>query len=158
VPRWWGAEIPADVRSNNLAYLLQTQLAFNLCLVIDSLIHRKNPGQKKMFSDHMEYMSGKLQLSLHQPYHPGKSQATRLKMLAPAFNASFDQTVIDILNGQFQNPGRNPLSAPEADIAIAYGFRNMAAHNIKAQPLLLPHMPEVYQRIMNVLFMTLEHL
>jgi len=106
----------------------------------------------------MEYMSGKLQLSLHQPYPPRKSQGTRLRMLNQAFSASFDQTVIDILNGQFQDPQGNPLSGPETDIALAYGFRNMAAHNIKAHPLLLSRMPEVYQRVMNVLFMILEHL
>lgn len=111
-----------------------------------------------MFCDHMEYMSGKLQLSLHHLYRAGKSQTTRLRMLRGAFNTSFDQTVIDISNGQFQNCGGDSLSAPEAAIAIAYGFRNMAAHNIKAHPILLPHMPEVYQRVMNVLFMALEHL
>jgi len=139
--------IPEFALRNIFAAQLETNLLFNLLLVIDNAIEFHNHGQQ-YFSMHAIYLSNRAGLSIDQ------------QKLQDQFNNSFrnnpDKTMSDILDGiyQFQD-GSVPVGL-EKDILVSYGMRNYAAHNVPALQIVWERYAEIRQSLFNVLFLCIE--
>lgn len=136
------------MRRNDFAALLETNLLFNLCLVIDATISKKNTRKWK-FIDHAEFLSAAAGLSISHP------QLTEINI---AFNNDFPSTVGKLLSGKFAFEGGQVLSESGIDLSLAYGFRNFGAHKVEGFPIVYQNFEEIAQRLMNVLFLALEYL
>ena len=139
--------VPA-IRSNDFAALLETNLLFNLCLVMDITIRNKNTGKWK-FIDHAEFLSAAAGLNI------SRSQLAEINI---AFDNDFPSMVGKLLSGNFIFKDGQILSKTGIDLALAYGFRNFGAHKIEGFPIVYQNFEEIAQRLMNVLFLALEYL
>lgn len=139
------------LRTNEFAGLLEVGLLFDLCLVIDSVIGYRNQ-QSWRFIDRAASLSSAAQLSLSRD---------ELAQLNRAFGQgfkNFPNVVDDVLRGTFLLPDGRALGAAETDVALAYGFRNLGAHRIEGLQTIYDEFEDISQRIMNVLFLAVEHL
>jgi len=69
---------------------------------------------------------------------------------------TFDATMRSILSGTYA-----PLSTKspiEVDMMVSLGIRNHGAHEIENQPIVYEKWNELEQRVLNVLFFTVEKL
>jgi len=139
-------KVESVVRKNEFAALLETNLLFNLCLVIDATIHNKNTG-KWQFIDHAEFLSVASGLSIRHP---------QLGEINNAFKNDFPLMVGKLLSGKFALKNGQALSETGIDLALAYGFRNFGAHKVEGFPIVYQKFEEIAQRLMNVLFLALE--
>lgn len=139
------------IRSNEFAGLLEVGLLFDLCLVIDSVIGYRYQQSWK-FIDRAAFLSSVARLSLSKD---------GLAQLNQAFGQGFRDfpDVVDALfRGTFRFPDGRALGASETDVALAYGFRNLGAHRIEGLKTIYDEFEGISQRIMNVLFLAVEHL
>ena len=83
-------KVESVVRKNEFAALLETNLLFNLCLVIDSIIHNKNT-EKWQFIDHAKFLSVASGLSIQRP---------QLREINSAFKDDFPLMVEKLLSGK----------------------------------------------------------
>ena len=75
------------------------------------------------------------------------------------FNQSgFDQTLKILLDGQYALDNGSKVGGMAADIAVAYGIRNHAAHNVSGSPIIWERYAHIRQSLFNVLFLTVETL
>jgi len=138
--------VESVVRRNDFAALLETNLLFNLCLVIDATICNKN-RRKRRFIDHAEFLSSAAGLSISHP---------QLTEINTAFNNDFPSMVGKLLSGKFVFKDGQVLSESGIDLSLAYGFRNFGAHKVEGFPIVYQNFEEIAQRLMDVLFLALE--
>lgn len=140
-------EISPNLTKNTYSSLLQAKTLLNLCLVIDNVIKQKNPNQKQ-FSDHIIFLSNQANLNLND---------NRVKQkLNGSFRDDFPDTVQKIISSQYLFQDRSSLTPMEEDLALSYGFRNFGAHRLEDQPVIYENFAELVQRILNVLFSSVE--
>ncbi|MBZ5529572.1 MAG: hypothetical protein LAN71_16955 [Acidobacteriia bacterium] len=139
----------AQLKQNVFSSLIHTKVLFDSCLVVEKAIEFKNPhsktGAKLYFSDEIKFLSQKSSSSI------GDATVAKLNL---DFKADFSKTIGDIIGSKYTLP----MSDIESDFSIAYGIRNFAAHRIEDQPVLYKNMEEIVQRLLNVLFFTVEKL
>jgi len=140
-------DIPAYTLKNDFASQMEINLLFGLTRVIDAALKVKNPQQWK-FSDHIVFLSDRAQLGITQ---------NQCGMINGRFNNDFDLTIRDLLTNASIFPTQQPPNIGN-DIALAYGLRNHAAHNISSAPSIQENFDEILQRIFNMLFFTVETL
>ncbi len=139
-------KVEAVVRRNDFAALLETNLLFNLCLVIDAIVRNKNTKKWK-FIDHAEFLSSAAGLNISH------GQLTEINT---AFNSDFPSLVDKLLLGKFLFKDGQVLSESGVDLALAYGFRNFGAHKVEGFPIVYQNFEEIAQRLMDVSFLALE--
>jgi len=142
------AEVPARALTTRFAGQLEANLLFDLALVIDGAIKKKNPDRWK-FIHHAEF----LLTSVGQPLNEGQ-----LGEINEAFNADFDQAVTRILDGGFKLSDNTALSGAQVDVALAYGMRNRGAHDVTAAPTVWNRFAEIEQALFDVLDLTVDFL
>ncbi len=142
------SSLPQHTRQSEFAGQLEENLLFDITLVIDGAIKSKNATKWK-FIDHAEYVSKKV----GQPI-----SKTQLTDINSAYKSDFDTTLKQMINCSFKLPDGSNLSRMQCDIAIAYGLRNHGAHDVSSVPTMWMQFGEILQRLMNVLFMTIDYL
>lgn len=135
---------------NTFGSLNSAKLLFDLCLVIDSLMKKKN-SSGTYFSDHITYLSKKFNLVLNE-------DRLKTELGHDGFMENFSDTAQKLLAGTYVFKDGTSLSVLEEDIALAYGFRNFGAHKIENQPVINKNFVDISQRILNVLFFCIEKL
>jgi hypothetical protein len=126
---------------------LETNLLFDLILVIDATIGAYNPGQRD-FSMHAVFLSGQAAIGLNQQMLQ--------QQVNQAFQNDFEATLTNLLDGGFRfQDGSNP-SPVGTDLAIAYGLRNYGAHNVSSMSTVWQRFLDIRQSLFNVLFLTVE--
>lgn len=140
--------LPQHALQSDFVAQIEANLLFDVALVIDAAIKAKNNG-KKYFIDHAEYIS----MQAGQPL-----TNDQLREINSSFNNDFDNTLAKMTAGTFTLPNGNALLQFQADVAIAYGLRNLGAHNVAAVPTISEHFQEVEQALLNVLFAVVDHL
>jgi hypothetical protein len=132
------------------ASLLETNTIFDLCVIIDEAIKSKNTtADNQSFYDQARFLSAQAKLSL---------DGNKLGKINQDFQADFPKTLGELLSSNYAyEDGTTPLPI-EADLAIAYGFRNFGAHKIEDQPVVYQNFADIVQRILNTLFFAVEEL
>jgi hypothetical protein len=136
------------LRKNAFAGLFETGILFDLCLVIDSTLHHKNATQYR-YIEQMEFLSKSCGFTLNNP---------RLGELNTGFNHNFTKMITDILNETWTFQDGSHLSLPEINLALSYGLRNFSAHKIVSVPVIYQRFEDIFQRVINVLFLSVEKL
>jgi hypothetical protein len=140
---------PIYLRTSSLAGLVEIGLLFDFILVIDSLIYFKSTlSNKSSYARQLEFLSTIASFSIQQHYRELNSR----------FDTSPDTIVGDVLSKQFKYQDGSIPSQIEADTCLSYCLRNFSAHNIKSIPSIYTHFEEIFQRVMNVLFFSVEKL
>lgn len=141
--------VPPYARQNDFTSQLETNLLFDLLLVIDAAIQAKNPGDNK-FSLQVVYLSSQTGLGLTQ--HKLQSE------LNPTFQVDFALALESILTGAFHFGDGTSLDGLARDLGIAYGLRNYGAHHLSPVPAVQRYFDEIRQSLFNTLFLTVEAL
>ncbi len=141
--------VPASSLQSDFAAQLELDLLLNLSLVSESAI-RERGSQGNSFSLHATFLSSKSGLGL--------TQHQLQKEINGAFDQACDATFRSVLDGKFQLHNGNTLTGLSSDLAVAYGLRNYAAHNIMALPVISERFVEICQSLFDVLFLTVETL
>lgn len=139
-------DIPSRLRNNPFAGLLETDLLFQLCLVIEAVIREKNPNEVG-FRKHAAFLSSSAGFRLNK---------TRLIRINSDFRKDFPSTTEKLLRGIYTPPDGSDLQESEIDIVLSYGFRNFGAHNVRGYEITYQNLEEIACRIMNVLFLAVE--
>jgi len=138
--------IPSRLRNNTFAGLLETDLLFQLCLVIEAVVREKNPNKWK-FIDHAVFLSSSAGFRRDKQW---------LKDINSDFNNDFPSTAEKLLRGIYSLSDGSGLQEGEIDIALSYGFRNLGAHKVQGYEITYQELEEIASRIMNVLFLAVE--
>lgn len=138
--------IKREFIQNDFASLFETNFLLDLCLIIDSLI--RGQDAKKKFIEHFEFLlnRGLLSVNTNKAANEVNTQ----------FNASFEQTLVSLMEENFTFSDRTKPTLVDSDFLITYGFRNYSAHNIESQTIIYERFFEIVQRILNALFFTIE--
>jgi hypothetical protein len=143
-------ETPHQIVGSLFAGQVSVNLLFDLCLLIENVIKQtrepqmrqrkaqRNNNRPIMFFDCAEELAFSANLNLQGP---------RLGQANRDFRTDFNGNVISILN----QPGNL-----EDDLVIAYGFRNHGGHNVHSYEFVYERLPQIFQQIANVLFLSCE--
>jgi len=142
------ANIPSRALLTSFASQLEANLLFDLALVIDGAIKKKNPS-KWRFIHHAEHLLS----SVGEPLNEAQ-----LSEINNAINANFDQALAKILDGQFRFSDNTTLSIAQIDVALAYGMRNRGAHDVSAAPTVWNRFADIEQALFDVLYMVVDFL
>jgi hypothetical protein len=111
----------SHIIKNQFAALLMSEISFLLCLATDEALHRRVAGPRFFLELASEYAS---RTSLGFKQHD-------LQQVNEGFRRDFTGTMRLLLAGSPLPTVGRALSAPQRDIAIAYGMRNKAAHGLE---------------------------
>ena len=133
---------------NELSSLLNLGLLFNLCVIIEKTIEHKktSPGELRYYSDKIKHLISRSSLTLTN---------SEVGTISGEFD-SFGSTMMDILSGTYHiTSTKSPI---EVDLMISLGIRNHGAHELENQPIICQNWDDISQRVLNVLFFTVEKL
>lgn len=133
----WEGPFPAQVAFDAL---------FDLCLVIDAVIHHKYPADWKFIS---------LAATLSSEASLGLSQV-QLGEINSIFQNSFGGALSKALNGTLGLKDGTLLGGLANSLAIAYGCRNRGAHSVSTVPLTNIEFNNVVDHLSAVLFLAIE--
>jgi hypothetical protein len=139
---------PPDITKSRFVAQLQANILFDLILVIDSLIKLKNVGKWK-FIDHIIFLSNATNQSLTN---------SDLKNINSQFDADFGQSLEDAISGNLVLQNSKGLTHLESDLALVYELRNYGAHNILSIPAIWAKYRELFQCVMEILFLVVDYL
>lgn len=130
---------------NELSSLLNLGLLFNLCVVIEKTIEHKktSPGELRFYSDKIKHLISRTSLTLTND---------EVGTVSREFD-SFGSTMSAILSGTYHIISKTPI---EADLMVSLGIRNHGAHELENQPIMYQNWDDLSQRVLNVLFFTVE--
>ena len=137
---------------NVFGSLLQANIIFDLCLVIETILKNKiprTPKKKYTMFYLLEKLSAKSSLSLNED---------KLMQINVSFKDNFSATLQSLLESRYEFRDSTAPQQIEMDLAIAYGFRNFGAHKIEHQSIIYNNFEEISQRIINTLFFSVEKL
>lgn len=142
------SKIPAHALANGFAAQLESNLLFDLTLVIDGTLRAKNPAKWK-FVHHAQFL-------LQTIGEPLTEQ--ELGEVNQAFGAGFDPTLKAMLDGTFALASAKTLSRAQRDVSLAYGMRNRGAHDVTSTPTVWIRFADIEQALFNVLYMAVDRL
>jgi hypothetical protein len=131
--------------------MLLVQSIFTFSLLIDNIIKHKYSNYqdpyKQHFIDLLIFLSGKANLKLDK---------YKLLEINKMFTRDFHKTLDDLINSRPIFKAK--VQTIEEDIAISYGFRNSAAHEIRDCPYIHGNLNKIVDRLFNVFFLAVEKL
>lgn len=140
--------IPSYALESNFAGQFEMNLLFDMSLVIDSAIKAKNSTQWR-FQDHAAFLANKAGIGL------GKD---KLDEINDNFKNNFDQTLKRILSCTFTFNDKTSLNGLAGDLAVTYGLRNYAAHNVTSVSTIWKEFEVIQQKLFDTLFLAIETL
>jgi hypothetical protein len=132
---------------SDFASLLETNLIFDLCLVIDSIV--KTVDNSQYFAEHFDYMASRSLLTVN---------TAKAREANDKFKTNFGNTLVEFLSGTFTFADNSKPTSIETDLLVVYGFRNYSAHSIESQKIIYQKFFEIIQRVLNALFFSVEKL
>ena len=147
--RFWSIYIlPLYILESEFAGQYELNVIFDMLLVIDESIRSKHPNPDCWrFVELAEYLATQSGIDVtRQDIIYAKQQ----------MDASFDQTMSDLLDGVFRFENGNVRSKLGCDLSIVYCLRNHAAHNLSAFPSIWRRFESLKQSIFNVLLLTVD--
>lgn len=142
-------KIDQKLTQNVFGSLLQVNIVFTFCLIIDNILKQSNPDKWKLRHHYID-LSSRLSVAFDD---------SRMNNLRNAFDKSnFSKTLKELLKSQYRFQGGTTLKPIEEDFAITYGFRNFGAHRIEDQPAIYDNFEEIVTRVLYTLFYSIEKL
>jgi hypothetical protein len=142
------AESNLGLAHNDFVSLLHAETIFELCIILDNVIRKKNPA-KGQYIDHLAFLSSMMSLNLTKD---------RLGKINGCFKNDFPKKLTDLLRSQYTSPDGANIQGIEEDLVITYGLRNFGAHEIQNQPEISNNLEAIVQRCMNSIFFTITSL
>jgi len=140
---------PYALKSQFIAQLY-LNLLFDITLVIDAAIKLRSHLHKTTFLFLATHLANASNLRMTQ---------ANLQNINDDFKTDFDTTLASVLGGSYILKGKTTtLSGLEQDLAIAYGIRNLGAHNLATVRMVDEKFHEILQANLNILFLTVETL
>lgn len=136
-PQLWEGPFPAQVAFDAL---------FDICLVIDAVIHLKHPSDWRFISL-AEALSSNASLGLSR---------AKLGEINAVFQESFERALSKALDGTLTLNDGSLLGGLANSLAIAYGCRNRGAHSVSIVPLTNSEFDNVVDHLSAVLFLAIE--
>ncbi|MFH1471905.1 MAG: hypothetical protein ABIF85_03320 [Nanoarchaeota archaeon] len=139
---------PVVEGKNTIACLLYMEIIFDLCRVLDLIINKDQKLKKAI-------------IDFAQKYKPNSNQKKAIESIKSqniqdGFNTkNFIRTLRSLQNTGYTLNGYTP-DEMEKDILISYGFRNLGAHEIVADDIVVQNYKELVQRILNSIFLAVE--
>ncbi len=140
------SHIPEYALQSQFAGQLQSNLFFDMTLVIDDAIGAKNP-KVGTFIDQMTFLSKRAGLRLNK---------ARLIHANAEFKRDFDATLSALLSGAFKFADGFVPAGLEIDLLAAYAIRNRGAHNVASSPTIWHRFVDLRRSLFNTLFLTVE--
>jgi len=138
-------DIKREWRQNAFCSLMETGMIFDLCLIIEEVIKEKDDTNYRnniaYFSNRIVFLSQKAHLALN---------SSRLKQIRKDLDTDFAGVLNMLLNSTY-----GLTKGMEEDLAIAYAFRNFAAHSLESLKLVYEKFEDILQRILNALFFSI---
>lgn len=132
-----------ELRKNEFSKLRNLDVIFNLCLIIDEVMKHKTG--KKYISDSAIYFCDN---------HFGEKEALDIyKSLS--FESDFENAVQKCLSLTYSFNSRS-VSKEVLLLILAWGLRNFGGHKIEAKQLFVDEYQNITEKLMSVLFLTLE--
>lgn len=142
------AALPGHFTTNSFAGQLQLNLLFDLTLVIDAGIKRRNPAGKT-FINHAEYLLAAV----------GHALTNReLRDVNGQFKRDFEGTLVAALDTMLVLQPRTALDRLQCDVALVYGLRNHGAHNVEAAPTVWKRFQALQEAVFRVFCATIDYL
>lgn len=138
-PELWNGSFPAQIAFD---------VVFDLCLVVDAVLHEKNPTQWQ-FIDHATFLSKSSGLGVKN--HD-------LRAINGQFRASFSHALRSALSGTLKINNGPTVTGLASALAVTYGCRNRGAHNVASVPMTATEFSAVVQHICDTLFLAVEDL
>jgi hypothetical protein len=139
---------PEQTVRSRFAGQLFMSLFSDMLVIIEVALKSKNPKKGGSFIHQAKYLSQKAGAPI---------SVDRLKELNGIFNSDFNATLTALLDGSFTFPDKTTLSKLQSEIAVAYGLRNRAAHDISPTPVMWERFSEIVQSLFNVLFAMVDY-
>jgi hypothetical protein len=141
-------DVRREWRQNAFSSLLETSMIFDLCLIIEEAIKEKDntryPANRPIyFSNRVSFLSQTAGLTIHR----------NLSRISADCASDFVGTLSMLLDSTY-----NLANGIEEDLSIALAFRNFAAHSIESLKLVYEKFEEIFQRVLNALFFSVETL
>ena len=141
-------ETPPQIMQSLFMGQLSVNLLFDLCLVIENIVNFKN--RVGLFKACAEKLAKKANLT-------NLPRNNELVKANTKFNKDFESNIIAVLDNTFTlSDGATLPTELERDLLIAYGFRNHGGHNVHSYSFVHERLSAIFQRIMNVLFLSCE--
>jgi len=141
-------QIPQYALESEFASQLYLNLLFDITLVIDTAVKQHNPMHWR-FIEQATFLSQQAQLGITQ---------NALGEINGNFQNNFDGTLRALLDNNYTLQGGNQILNLERDLAVVYGIRNFAAHNLTTVRAVGERFKEIRQSTFNILFLIIETL
>ena len=132
--------------SSEFAGQLASNILFDVTLVTDAVI-RKASGLHGSFIDLAAELSSRANLQLSN---------SRLRKINGLFQQDFEQTLIACLDETVRLDDGFDVKGLAAALALTYGCRNRAAHDVSAVTVIRDRFEEVRQAVLDSLFLAVE--
>ncbi len=152
-------ETPSQITQSLFTGQLSVNLLFDICLVIENVIKYTSEAKIKRtkhktrvtFIDCAEELAAVASLTNLTNNELGAANGK--------FNNDFENNQTAILDNTFTLSDNRTLPTElERDLLLAYGFRNLGGHNVHSYSFVYERLPAIFQRVMNVLFLSCEEL
>lgn len=138
---------PHHTVQSHFAGQLFMSLFSDMLVTIEAALKSRNPPGRS-FIDQAEFLSQKAGDPISN---------ARLRELNGIFITDFDATLTALLDDTFNFLDQTKLSRLQSEIAVAYGLRNRAAHDVSPTPIMWHRFPEIMQILLNVMFATVDY-
>lgn len=152
-------ETPPQIRQSPFTGQLSANLLFDLCLVIENVIkYARQPDiLSRITRNYVTFIDCAEELATLAGL--SNLDNNELRAANRRFNNDFENQQVAILANTFTLSNNSTLPAElERDLLMAYGFRNHGGHNVHSYNFVHQRLPEIFQRIINILFLTCEEL
>jgi len=137
-----------EVTENKFASMLEANIIFDLCLVLDKTIAYKNPDNESLYlRDQIRFLCDKNNVNL--VFNKIKNFGSNEVKIS-----GFDTALEKLLNSQ----SHNIKTLLEEDFAVSHICRNYGAHNLRNESLIYKRFKDIIQRILNSIFYSVEKL
>lgn len=153
-------DITPELRQNPFSSLIETDLIFGLCLIIEEILKEKDTtsylsDKSVYFSNRIAFLSEKTDLSIHDTNTRASNRGWKLKttISQDCSGHRLAGTLSNLLGSTYPH-----TYGIEDDLVLAYALRNFAAHSIAGLQLVYKKFETIVQRVLNALFFSIESL
>lgn len=152
--------IKQELRQNPFSSLVEMDLIFGLCLVVEEIIKQKDTtsylsNNPVYFSNRIAFLSEKTDLSIHDINNraPNRGWKPKRPITQDCSGSRLAGTLSALLGSTYPH-----TSGIEDDLVLSYALRNFAAHSIASLQLVYEEFETIVQRVLNALFFSIESL
>jgi len=141
-------QIPENALKNGFAGGLEMNALFDVTTIIETALREKSATNGTFYAQ-AKFFAKAAGLPL---------DGSSLKEINRRFQADFDHTLTQALDGRLTLDNKTTVSGLAAAVAVAYGIRNRGAHHTTFSKVMWTRWPEVRSHVYATLFLIVETL